>query len=284
MSEAFRILVGVRELTRHLDDPDWCVIDCRHALTDPEFGRSAYAEGHIPGAIFMHLDEDLSGPMTGANGRHPLPDPEVLAERLGRFGIGNDTQVVAYDDVGGMFAARLWVLLRWLGHQKGAVLDGGFRAWRDDAQPLETPVPARRPVRFQPALQPLMVDLDHVSAHLRHPDMCMIDARSPDRFRGENETLDPVGGHIPGAINRFFRDNLESGHFKSPQQLRTEFLPLLRGHVPSQVVHQCGSGVTACHNLLAMEHAGLSGTRLYAGSWSEWCADRARPIATGQEG
>ncbi|MGL1834540.1 sulfurtransferase [Rhodocyclaceae bacterium SMB388] len=284
MSDAFHILIGVRELTRHLDDPGWCVVDCRHELTDPEFGRAAYAAGHIPGAIFMHLDEDLAGSMTGTNGRHPLPDPEGLVERLGRLGISNDAQVVAYDDAGGMFAARLWVLLRWLGHHKVAVLDGGFGAWRDDSQPLETLVPARRPVRYKPTLQPLMVDLDHVMAHLHHPDMCIIDARSPDRFRGENETLDPVGGHIPGAINRFFRDNLESGHFKSSQQLRSEFLSLLREHVPSQVVHQCGSGVTACHNLLAMEHAGFSGTRLYAGSWSEWCADPARPIATGQDG
>ncbi len=284
MSEFHRTLVSVEDLIANLDAPDWCIVDCRHTLTDLEFGRAAYREGHIPGAIFMHLDEDLSGPTNGQNGRHPLPDPELFAARLGSVGIGNDTQVVAYDDVGGMYAARLWTMLRWLGHDKAAVLDGGFRAWCDAAQPLEQGTPRRQARRFSPVMQPIMVPLALVEAHLGQSDLLVVDARSPDRFRGENETLDPVGGHIPGAINRFFRDNLENGHFKSPDQLREEFLKLVNGRALSEVVHQCGSGVTACHNLLAMEHAGLGGSRLYAGSWSEWCADPARPVATGPNG
>jgi thiosulfate/3-mercaptopyruvate sulfurtransferase len=196
--------------------------------------------------------------------------------------VDEHTQVVVYDDAGGMFAARLWWLLRWLGHRPVAVLDGGFHAWCQSAHALTAEVPRPAPSRFVPALQGGAVDAGYVLAHLGKPEMLLIDARSPDRFRGENESLDPVGGHIPGAVNRFFRDNLAtSGCFKQPSVLREEFGALLGGRDPHRVVHQCGSGVTACHNLLAMEAAGLSGSRLYAGSWSEWCADPARPMATG---
>lgn len=282
MSTGYTTLVDARTLGARLKDPGWRVIDCRHDLTDPDFGRRAYAAGHIPGAGFLHLDEDLSSPCKGSNGRHPLPDPQRLAERLGAVGIAKDTQVVAYDDAGGMFASRLWWLLRWLGHERVAVLDGGLQAWGSTCGALETAAATPAPRPFVPEQRNGRVDVAYVLAHLGAPDLLLVDARSPDRFRGENETLDPVGGHIPGARNRFFRDNLgPTGCFKSADELRAEFAALLGGRPASEIVHQCGSGVTACHNLLAMELAGLSGSRLYAGSWSEWCTDPARPVATG---
>ena len=284
MSTDFTTLVTPQQLFARLGAPDWVVVDCRHDLANPDFGRAAYAKGHIPGARFLHLDDDLSGPRTGTNGRHPLPDPQTLAARLGDIGIDNTTQVVAYDDAGGMYAARLWWLLNWLGHARVAVLDGGFRAWCSDLQVLDCHVPAATPKAFAPALQALSVDVDHVLTHCRSDAMTLIDARSPDRYRGENETIDPIGGHIPGAINRFFKDNLRpDGRFKPADQLRREFDTLLAGRDPCCVVHQCGSGVTACHNLLAMQIAGLPGARLYPGSWSEWCADSARAVARGAQ-
>lgn len=282
MTAGFELLIGVHDLAPHLSDSGWCVFDCRHDLTNRDFGRRVYAEAHLPGATFLHLDQDLSGPMTGMNGRHPLPDPEQLARRLAACGVNNNTQIVAYDDAGGMFAARLWWLARWLGHNRVAVLDGGLQAWSAAGQPLTSAVTQPQAGNFRPALTPLWVDAAYVEAHLEHPEMTLIDARSPDRFRGENETLDPVGGHIPGALNRFFKDNLGTdGRFKAPSRLRDEFTPLLHGRPATEVVQQCGSGVTACHNVLAMELAGLNGSRLYAGSWSEWCANPSRPVATG---
>jgi thiosulfate/3-mercaptopyruvate sulfurtransferase len=279
---SYPTLIGAPELIHHQGDPDWRIFDCRHDLRDPDFGRRAYAASHLPGAQFLHLDEDLSGPMSGTNGRHPLPDPAQLVGRLEACGVGNHTQVVAYDDAGGMFAARLWWLLRWLGHHRAAVLDGGLQAWGRAAGELSQQTPRYPPRPYVMALAPLKVDVTGVQAKLGKTDMLLIDARSPDRFRGENETLDPVGGHIPGAINHWFRENLDAnGCFKQASELRKQFGALLKGHEPHQVVHQCGSGVTACHNVLAMEAAGLPGSRLYAGSWSEWCADPARPVATG---
>ena len=289
MSGHHGTLIGTDTLERHLDDPGWRIVDCRHDLANPDFGRAAYTDGHIPGAVFMHLDGDLSGPRNGVNGRHPLPEPERLAARLEALGIGDDTQVIAYDDAGGMFAARLWWLLRWMGHARVAVLDGGLHAWRKAARLLETEAPQPIPGRFthRPVVHALAgtASAGELLEQLQQPDsavLCVLDARSPDRYRGENETLDPIGGHIPGARNRFFRDNLdEDGRFKPAAVLRDEFLQLLDGLPPGGVVHQCGSGVTACHNLLAMEHAGLTGSRLYPGSWSEWCSDSNRPVATG---
>ncbi len=279
---SYQTLISAQDLVRHLHDPDWRIFDCRHDLRDPEFGRRAYQTGHLPGAMHLHLDEDLSGAMTGANGRHPLPDADQLVARLEACGVGNHTQVVAYDDVGGMFAARLWWLLRWLGHRRVAVLDGGLQAWGRAAGPLSRELPGAAPLPYVMAPEPLAVDLDDVVDHLSDPQRLLLDARSPDRFRGENETLDPVGGHIPGATNRWFHDNLGAdGCFKQASVLREEFGQLLKGRNAGHVVHQCGSGVTACHNLLAMESAGLTGSRLYPGSWSEWCADPARPVATG---
>lgn len=277
---SYGTLVDAATLAAHLGDPAWRIIDVRHQLADVAYGETAYAAGHIPGAVFLHCDRDLSGPLTGRNGRHPLPDPQQLATRLSFCGIGPETQVVVYDDSQGMIAGRLWWLLRWLGHERVAVLDGGFQLWQAAGGSLDGAIPHWPSAAFVPAIRDLAVDADYVSTFLQTSRMHLIDARSPDRFRGENETIDPVGGHIPGACNRFFRDNLQAdGRFKPAAELRTEWLALLAGQPPERVVHQCGSGVSACHNILAMEIAGLSGSRLYGGSWSEWCADSARPVA-----
>ncbi|ENO94351.1 rhodanese [Thauera sp. 28] len=282
MNASYSTLIGALDLAQRLHDPDWVVFDCRFDLANPAFGHQAYLDGHVPGAFFLDLDDDLSSAKTGRNGRHPLPDPARLAARLAACGVSNHSQVVAYDDAGGMFAARLWWLLRWLGHHRVAVLDGGLQSWLSLGQPLDSTLPEAQQRTYTLSLRSERVDADYVLEHLGSADMVLIDARSPDRFRGENEALDPVGGHIPGAINRFFRDNLDSkGCFKQPSVLREEFGALLGAHGPRQVVHQCGSGVTACVNALAMEAAGLPGSRLYAGSWSEWCADPSRPVARG---
>ena len=286
-----RTLVSSARLDAHLGD--WVAFDCRHNLADLEAGRKGYEAGHIPGAHFLNLDFDLAAPPSPASGRHPLPDPEALAQRLGALGVGQDTQVVAYDDAGGPFAARLWWLLRWMGHDAVAVLDGGIQQWVAEGHALEPgPDPLRAsladalPAGDIPPGLPIVLQHDTwvsagtVEDRLTSGSLLIVDARSPDRFRGENETLDPVGGHIPGAINRFYRNNLAAdGRFKAPDVLRAEFLALLNGRSPSTVVSQCGSGVTACHNLLALEIAGLSGAKLYPGSWSEWCADPKRPVA-----
>ncbi len=275
-------LIDTQTLARHLDDPQWIVVDCRHDLAQPQQGRIDYSACHIPGARHLHLDDDLSGAKTGSNGRHPLPAVQTLADTFGRVGIDGNKQVVAYDAHGGMYAARLWWLLRWLGHDAVAVLDGGLQAWIDAQQPLTAAPPAIRPTRFAAQPRPMHLDAETLQANLHRPQVCIVDARAPDRFRGENETLDPVGGHIPGARNHFFRDNLDAnGLFKSPETLDREWRTALGSAIAAEVVHQCGSGVTACHNALAMEIAGLYGSRLYPGSWSEWCADASRPIATG---
>ncbi|MCP5269299.1 MAG: sulfurtransferase [Zoogloeaceae bacterium] len=276
---AYETLIDGATLQQHLGDADWCVVDLRHQLSDAGYGERAYAESHLPGAIFLHLDRDLSSPLTGTNGRHPLPDATQLMARLSAAGIGNQTQVVVYDDAGGMIAGRLWWLLRWLGHTRVALLDGGFPLWLAEGRPTDHIVPARPAAHFagKPAGQ--TVNAAWLQANLASPDLCLIDARGPDRFRGENETIDPVGGHIPGARNRFFKDNLEAdGRFKPAAQLHAEYLALLAGASPEQVVTYCGSGVSACLNLLAMEVAGLRGSRLYPGSWSEWCSDPSRPM------
>jgi thiosulfate/3-mercaptopyruvate sulfurtransferase len=278
------LLVTVEDLIAHVGDPGWRVFDCRHDLQNTEYGALAYGKGHIPGALFLHLDRDMSGEKTGRNGRHPLPDPAAFAAKLGACGVGPETQVVAYDNEGGIFASRLWWLLRWLGHDRVALLDGGLPGWRRAKQALVTEVPMVTQTTFQARPKPLTVDADFISARLNSSDILIVDARAPERFSGAEEALDPVGGHIPGAANRFYFDNLDDAgcYFKPADELRAEFEALLVGRNADSVVQQCGSGVTACHNLLAMEIAGLQGSRLYPGSWSEWCADPARPIAVGE--
>jgi thiosulfate/3-mercaptopyruvate sulfurtransferase len=264
------------------------VIDCRHDLADTEAGRRAYAEAHIPGSHFLHLDADLSGSKTTGDGsfrgRHPLPEPADFIQTLQRLGIDDHTQVIAYDAHGGMFAARVWWMLRWVGHAAVAVLDGGLPAWVEAGGTLSTAPaePTTGHIAHRPSLVKT-VTADQVLANLDAPTLRIIDARAPDRFRGENETLDRVGGHIPGATNRFFKNNLQAtGHFKSPELLRTEFDSLIGD--ATKTVMQCGSGVTACHHLLALEIAGRTGALLYPGSWSEWSSDPARPVALGDAG
>jgi thiosulfate/3-mercaptopyruvate sulfurtransferase len=276
-------LVSTEILAQHLGDPDWVVFDCRHDLADPQRGHAEYSKSHIPGARFLHLDEDLSAPKNGKNGRHPLPDPSLLAEKLGRAGVDSKKQVVAYDASGGLFAARLWWLLRWLGHLPVALLDGGWNQWVAEGRPQTVTIPAPQEVRFAARPDASWVDADFVRSHLGDAGVLLLDARAPDRYRGQNETLDAVGGRIPGARNRYFRDNLDSsGRFKPVAALKDEFGAALAGSGPGRLVHYCGSGVSACHNLFAAELAGLRGGRLYAGSWSEWCADPSRPVATGE--
>ena len=274
-------LISVVDLAKRFDDPAIVIFDCRHELTNPEFGVKAYAQSHIPNALFAHLDRDLAAPLTGRNGRHPLPDPGMFAEWLARMGVSNDKQVIGYDNAGGVYGSRLWWMLRWVGHQDVAVLDGGWQAWLAAGQSVTTDVRAPITARFSRKPGKSAVDAQYVLDHLQSPDMVLIDARANDRFHGQNETIDPVGGHIPGARNRFFKDNLTpQGFFKAPEQLRDEFKSLVGSGSLDKIVSQCGSGVTACHNLLAMEIAGLKGGRLYPGSWSEWIADPSRPRAT----
>jgi thiosulfate/3-mercaptopyruvate sulfurtransferase len=273
-------LISVADLAKNLDNPSFVIFDCRHELSNPGFGPAAYAESHIPGARFASVDMDLSGKMTGKNGRHPLPEPARFMEWLGRMGVSKASQVVAYDHAGGSYSARLWWMLRWLGHPRVAVLDGGWQAWIGHSNRVTAEVPVPKPAKFTGTPDDSRVDAQYVAQRLGSADMVLIDARAKDRYRGENETIDPVGGHIPGAVNRFFKDNLDgNGLFRSPQELRAAFKPLIGDMPGEKVIHQCGSGVTACHNLLAMEIAGLEGSRLYAGSWSEWIADPGRPVA-----
>ncbi len=276
-------LVDPATLERHLDDPDWIVLDVRHELTEPAWGEEEYREEHIPGARFLHLDRDLSAPKTGRNGRHPLPSAAAAAATFGAAGIDATKQVVVYDQGPGAYAARCWWMLRWLGHEAVAVLDGGFDRWMRERRPITGEVRPIVPARF-PARESLpVVGADEVLAELvRDASTIVLDARSPERFRGETEPFDPVAGRVPGATNRPVAQNLaKDGTFKPAAALRAELAAALGAHDAARAIHMCGSGVTACHNMLAMEIAGLPSGRLYAGSWSEWCADPARPVAKG---
>jgi len=279
----FTTLIDAAELARHLDDPAWVVIDCRFTLTDPAAGRRAYDKGHIPGARYAHLEDDLSAPVGPGTGRHPLPAPDALSRRLGQWGVGDGTQVVVYDDIFGAIASRLWWLLRWLGHDAVAVLDGGLPAWLRTGHLLSTDAPRSAPATFVPRLRPdASLDSDAVAQGLARHEVLLIDARAEERFLGEVEPLDPVAGHVPGAVNWPYEDNLDlDGRFLPAGELRQHYAGLLGRLAPGQAVHMCGSGVTACHNLLAMERAGLGGSRLYGGSWSAWITDPKRPVATG---
>lgn len=275
-------VISARVLSTHIDE--WRVFDCRHSLASHEAGRDLYAAGHVPGAIHLHCDEALSGPMDGTNGRHPLPDPDRFAQTLAAYGVTRKTPVAAYDDSGGMFSGRLWWLLKWLGHEGPiAVLDGGFAYWQSHGFPLEMRTPKHAPVDPYPYQISLpVVDTDEVLARYRSPDFLLLDARAPERFTGEREPVDAVAGHIPGSRNRFYKDNLgPDGLMKPVEVLRQEFLSVLGGFGPDTVVHTGGSGLTACFNTLAMEMAGLTGSRIYVGSWSAWFSDPSRPIETG---
>ena len=270
-------LVSTVELATHLGE--WRVFDCRHDLMKPELGEQQYRQAHIPGALFASLDRDLSAPKSGRNGRHPLPSPEAFRTWIEKSGLQPGDQVVCYDGGGGSMAARLWWMLRWGGHDAVAVLDGGLAKWTKEGRPVSAEIPSFPPTRYDIRLRPEMaVSVDQV---LKRPNF-LLDARAPARYRGDQEPIDPVAGRIPGALNRFNMDNLTAeGTHKPAAELRRQFEHVLGGRKPAEVVNYCGSGVAACHNLLAMEVAGLSGAKLYAGSWSEWIADPTRPRESG---
>jgi thiosulfate/3-mercaptopyruvate sulfurtransferase len=283
----FDTLVDCRQLDDRLHDPGWRVFDCRFDLADTGRGEREYHGSHLPGAIYAHLDRDLSGPITPQSGRHPLPDSGLLCRWLGQQAVREDTQVVVYDDSGGTMAVRLWWLLRWLGHRRVALLDGGWQAWTQAGLPTENRLPhLQAATRFHclPDWQQV-VDSDTIVRQHREGGnaLLLMDARNAERYRGEVEPIDPVAGHIPGAINLPLQQNLAAdGRFKSASSLRTLYGRALAGRPARDVVLMCGSGVTACHNLLAMEIAGLPGGRLYAGSWSEWIRDSSRPVERGE--
>jgi len=281
----YTTLIEPAALAAHLAEPDWVLLDCRFELSQPDWGAQAYASSHIPHAHYAHLDRDLSGPVTPASGRHPLPDAEVLAATLSAWGIDATVQVIAYDQGSGAYAARLWWLLRWVGHRCVAVLDGGLAAWQQAGLPLTAEVDVKRPRRFVARSNAdAIVSSSELSAALAAGELdrsvrLLVDARGSDRFLGQNETIDPVAGHVPGARSHPFTGNLDRGRFLTAAALRARWLETLQGRSPGQLVSMCGSGVTACHNLLALEVAGLPGGRLYAGSWSEWIRDPARPTS-----
>ena len=278
-------LVSTAALAGMLGDPALVLCDLRYDLARPDaWGDEQFRAGHIPGARYVHIDRNLSAPKSGTNGRHPLPTPEVAAAQFAQLGISADRQVVVYDQGSGMFAARMWWMLRWLGHEADAVLDGGIATWTAEQRPVTTTVMPYAPADFKIRKVTPHVNTAGIRASIARRTLLLLDARAPERYRGETEPFDPVAGHIPGARNRPASLNLEAnGTFKSPAVLHAEFDTLLAGTVADLVVHHCGSGITACHNLLAMEVAGYPATRLYPGSWSEWCADPTRPVATGPD-
>ena len=274
------MLINSETLAKHLHDPGWVIFDCRHDLFDLAKGERLYREGHIPGAHFVSVDTDLSGDKSGMNGRHPLPSPAAFTAFLARNGVSNASTVVAYDDVGGQFAARLWWMARWIGLTNVSLLDGGIQKWLAEGRSLAIDVPAPYPAPLRGAADPLMVwSAAEVLAHVYDASVLLIDARAAERYRGETEPIDPVAGHIPNALNRFYKSNLNADlTFRPPQEIRDEFSVMTGNRTPEQVVHYCGSGVTACANLFAMEYAGLRGSKLFAGSWSEWLTDSTRPV------
>ena len=281
-----KTLISCDELRNALGNQPLVVVDCRHDLRDPRAGETAYLEGHIPGAVFAHLDRDLSDLSKPRRGRHPLPDSSAFCSKLGRWGITPSTQVVAYDGADGAFACRLWWMLRLLGHERVAVLDGGFSSWIGQGLPRDKQIPRPKPVAYTARFDVKQISsMAVVAARMAVPGSGpLIDARAPERYRGDIEPIDPIAGHIPGASNRHYALNLDvTGRFKPAGLLATEFKLMMGHHPPSEVIHMCGSGVTACHNMLAMEHAGLRGSRVYAGSWSEWCSDSTRPVAKGDQ-
>jgi thiosulfate/3-mercaptopyruvate sulfurtransferase len=277
-------LVDVATLATHLHDPTWLIVDCRFDLANPHAGEAAFGQGHIPGAVYAHLDCDLAAPITATTGRHPLPDPQDFARTLGRWGVTANTQVVAYDADNGMYAARLWWMLRWVGHNAAAVLDGGFKAWLGAGMESSTETPQRTNSQFAArADRSMWVDASEVGRASNDASWRVLDARAPERYRGSVEPIDSVAGHVPGARNHPFAKNLASdARFASPAELRSKFAASCDGVVAERTIAMCGSGVTACHLLLALEVAGQPGAKLYPGSWSEWIREPSRPVATNE--
>ena len=275
----FTTLISTSTLSGALDGR-WAIVDCRFDLQRDAWGRDQYEAGHVPSAVYAHLSQDLSAPMTGLNGRHPWPSASAMTATFSSMGIGPDTQVVVYDQDVGMFASRLWWMLRTMGHEAVAVLDGGWARWVREGRPTRSGSESRSAAAFVARPRPeMIVDVQNVIAAR---EALLVDARAPERFAGASEPLDRVAGHIPGAVNRFYKQNVGAdGAFRDPAELRAEFERLFDGRPPERTIMYCGSGVTACHNLLALEHAGLPGSRLYPGSWSEWSADPSRPVETG---
>lgn len=277
-----RTLVSVTELQALRARGDVFVVDVRFELAAPEKAEREYAIAHIPGAVYAHLERDLSDLSLQGFGRHPLPTDATFSAALSRWGWHRDLDVVVYDDAGGAFAARLWWLLRLAGHERVAVLDGGFAAWRAAGLPVESGIVVRDASDVHVTLdRDAVVWFDELQQRLAGNDVLLLDARGATRYRGEEEPIDPVAGHVPGALNRPFALNLADGRFKPAAELHREFAALLAARKPGEVVHMCGSGVTACHNLLAMEHAGLPGSRVFAPSWSGWISDSTRPVVRG---
>jgi thiosulfate/3-mercaptopyruvate sulfurtransferase len=275
-----RTLISTDTLAENLTQASWLIADCRYNLNDETWGRAEYGNAHISGAVFVDVAHDLAGQRSGTNGRHPLPSIDAMATAFGHLGITNHTQVIAYDQEAGAFASRLWWMLRYLGHDAVAVLDGGFAKWLREGRPVRGGKETRSAGTFTPRLREQMrVTVGETLAHLGDPSTLLIDARSPDRYAGKPDPLDTVYGHIPGARNRYYRHNVtDAGTMRPAAELRSDFERVLEGHAANQTVMYCGSGITACHNLLAMEHAGLQGGRLFAGSWSEWESDPNRPV------
>ena len=274
------MLINTETLSQHLHDPAWVIFDCRHDLFDLAKGERQFREGHIPGAHFASIDTDLSGDKTGNNGRHPLPSPAAFTAFLARHGVANTSTIVAYDDVGGQFASRLWWMARWVGLKNIFLLDGGLPKWIADSRTLSTDVPAPTPAPLRGHANPLMLwSAADVLAHISDTNFALIDARPAERYRGEVEPIDPVAGHIPNAANRFYKANLNADlTFRAADEIKNEFAALTNHQPVDHVVHYCGSGVTACANIFAMEYAGLAGSKLFAGSWSEWVSDPTRPV------
>jgi thiosulfate/3-mercaptopyruvate sulfurtransferase len=280
----YNTLISVNELARNIDEPNWVVVDCRFWLDNTEKGQQDYKESHIPGALYAHLDEDLSGEIIpGITGRHPLPEIDHFSVRLGSWGIDKDTQVIAYDDQGGKIAVRLWWMLRWLGHDSIAVLNGGYPAWIAEGYPITSDYPELESKTFIPKPQSsMLVTAEDVLEIFGDPGYLLVDSRAPERYRGEIEPIDPIAGRIPGAINYFWENNLDSqDRFELKDVLRGRFISMFKDVPPERVIFYCGSGVTSAHNVLAVFHSGMGIPKIYAGSWSHWITEPERPILTG---
>jgi len=280
---SFQTLIDTATAAAHIDDPQWAIVDCRFALDDPAFGERAYLAAHIPGAVYADLNRDLAGALTGRNGRHPLPNPAEFSATLSRLGIGRGVQVVAYGQQSDMFSARLWWMLRWVGHDDVAVLDGGFDRWMRDGRPVRSGREHRPAREFIAAVRPeMIVGPEEVARIAGRSDWLLLDARAPERYRGEIEPIDKAPGHIPGAVNFHYKATLDdSGMFVDATALRAGLGRTAEGTPAGRIICYCGSGVSACHNLLALEHIGVTGAKLYPGSWSEWSSDPSRPVEKG---